>query len=294
MSQLIPVAPREIVTMTSLEIVDFINDLRKEDALNAGAAFPSPGFAKLEHSDFMKKVPEVLDGGAGNFSDTYVHPQNGQTYPCYRFPKREASLMAMSYSYKIQARVWDHMTALEEKLKAKEAAALEQPTKPARVRGPLTRSQVAAGILLLRSAAQDLKLAPSAVLGGYQKLEAQIGITGLLPDYAVDSPSTAATGSSEVTKSADELLKLHGVGMSTIAFNKLLVKHGFLEEQERPSTKGSGIKKFKVCTNMAFGKNFSDPKNPRAIQPHWFVSKFAELLALVLPPKEPASQGALL
>lgn len=122
MSQLIPIGQREIVTMTSLEIVDFINDLRKEDALNAGAAFPSPGFAKLEHSDFMKKVPEVLDGGAGNFSDTYVHPQNGQTYPCYRFPKREASLMAMSYSYKIQARVWDHMTALEEKLTAKETA----------------------------------------------------------------------------------------------------------------------------------------------------------------------------
>lgn len=31
----------------------------------------------------------------------------------------------------------------------------------------LTRNQVAASILLLRSAAEDLKLAPSAVLGGY-------------------------------------------------------------------------------------------------------------------------------
>lgn len=124
------------VTMTSLEIVDFINDLRKEDALKAGAAFPSPGFAKLEHSDFTKKVPEVLGERAGNFSATYQIPgPNGSSRaaPCYRFPKREASLMAMSYSYKIQARVWDHMTALEEQLKANEATALEQPTKPARV-----------------------------------------------------------------------------------------------------------------------------------------------------------------
>lgn len=192
-------------------------------------------------------------------------------------------------------KAWDVYEEMEETyFQHKSALMLEKPARPARARGAITRSQVAAGILLLRSAAEDLKLAPSAVLGSYQKLEAQIGIPGLLPAYAVDAPSTAATGSSEVTKSADELLKLHGVSMSTIAFNKLLVKRGFLEERERPSTKGSGIKKFKVCTNMAFGKNFSDPKNPRATQPHWFVSKFAELLTLVLPPKEPPTQGALL
>lgn len=102
------------ITMTSLELVDFINEDRKARAEAVGAQFPSPGFAKLEHSDFMKKVPEVLCGGAGNFSDTYVHPQNGQTYPCYRFPKREACLMAMSYSYELQAKVFDRMTALEQ------------------------------------------------------------------------------------------------------------------------------------------------------------------------------------
>ena len=45
----------------------------------------------------MRKVPKVLGTGSlGNFSDTYVHPQNRQVYPCYKFPKREACLMAMS------------------------------------------------------------------------------------------------------------------------------------------------------------------------------------------------------
>lgn len=94
------------VTMTSLELVEFINSQRKE------------GEAVLTHADFMKKVPKVLgEGGVGNFSDTYIHPQNGQKYPCYRFPKREACLMAMSYSYDIQAKVFDRMTALEDALK---------------------------------------------------------------------------------------------------------------------------------------------------------------------------------
>lgn len=145
------------------------------------------------------------------------------------------------------------------------------------------RDQVDAGILLLRAAAEDLKLAPSAVLGGYQKLEHHVGVVGLLPAYAVDAPSSTAAGSSEVTKSAAELLKEHGAGISSIAFNKLLMKHGFIEERERPSSKG-GTKKFKVCTNMEYGKNLSSPSNPRETQPHWYVSKFGALLDLLMPP----------
>lgn len=106
------------VTMTSRELVDFINNHRKAQAEGSGYAFPSKGFAKLGHDDFMRKCPEVLGEGVRNFSDTYVHEQNGQTYPCYRFPKREATLMAMSYSYTLQAAVYDHMTALEAKVAA--------------------------------------------------------------------------------------------------------------------------------------------------------------------------------
>jgi hypothetical protein len=63
------------VTMSSLEIVDFINSQR-------GASE-----AELAHADFLKKVPKVIGGGIGKFSATYTHPQNGQTYPCYNFPK---------------------------------------------------------------------------------------------------------------------------------------------------------------------------------------------------------------
>ncbi|WP_310636012.1 phage antirepressor KilAC domain-containing protein [Delftia acidovorans] len=91
-----------LVTMTSLELVDFINSQRKE------------GEAELRHDHFMAKVPKVLGiEGLPNFRDTYIHPQNGQTYQCFRFPKREACLMAMSYSYELQAKVFDRMTALE-------------------------------------------------------------------------------------------------------------------------------------------------------------------------------------
>lgn len=110
--------------MTSLELVKFINEHRRAQAEAAGVEFPSKGYAELGHNDFMKKVTHVLGEGVGNFSHTYVNPQNGQTYPCYRFPKREACLMAMSYSYEIQAKVFDRMTELE----ARQAQQVQVPT----------------------------------------------------------------------------------------------------------------------------------------------------------------------
>lgn len=97
-------------TMSSMEMVDFINGDRMEQATE------KKPFVKLEHSDLMKKVPRVLGEGVGNFSGTYRHAQNGQTYDCFYFPKREACLMAMSYSYQLQAKVWDRMVALEAEL----------------------------------------------------------------------------------------------------------------------------------------------------------------------------------
>ncbi|MEG0447268.1 MAG: ORF6N domain-containing protein [Comamonas sp.] len=165
--------------------------------------------------------------------------------------------------------------------RTKEAARL--PAKNQTKARALTRNQIANGILLLRSAAEDLKLAPSAVLGGYQRLEEAIGVAGLLPSYAVDAPTSAIGGSSERTKAAADLLKEFGVDMSVQAFNKLLMQHGLLEEHERTSSKG--MKKFKVCVASEFGKNLTSPSNPRETQPHWYVSKFAELLDKVFPPK---------
>lgn len=176
-------------------------------------------------------------------------------------------------------KAWDVFEEMEESYFSKEQVPL--PSDVARV-APL-RDQVDAGILLLRAAAEDLRFAPSAVLGGYQKLEHHVGVAGLLPAYAVDAPAGSVSGSSEPTKSAAELLKEFGVNMSVQAFNKVLIQHGMLEEQQRPSTKG--VKKFKVCVAPGFGKNLTSPSNPRETQPHWYVSKFAELLDTVFPAK---------
>jgi phage antirepressor YoqD-like protein len=87
-------------TMSSLEMVDYINSQRGD------------GEAELRHDNFMAKVPQVLGVFAPKFLGTQTYGNNN-TRAVYNFPKREACLMAMSYSYDLQAKVYDRMTALE-------------------------------------------------------------------------------------------------------------------------------------------------------------------------------------
>ena len=93
--------------MSSLEIVDMINEHRLSKN-TVDAVYPN-----LRHSDFMAKVINVLGAEySEKFRSTYL-ANNGKENPCYRFEKREACLMAMSYSYELQALVFDRMTELE-------------------------------------------------------------------------------------------------------------------------------------------------------------------------------------
>ena len=94
------VVPAGQVTMSSLELVEFINCQR------------GPYEAELRHNNFMAKVPKVLGTDAAKFLATQKYG-NSNSRDIYNFPKREACLMAMSYSYELEAIVFDHMTAQE-------------------------------------------------------------------------------------------------------------------------------------------------------------------------------------
>lgn len=100
-------------TMSSLEMVDYINDDRKSKAEAEGLKFPCKKYRQLQHKSFLTKVPKVLgENHSAKFFAQYKD-STGRELPCYHFLKREACLMAMSYSYELQAQVFDCMTALE-------------------------------------------------------------------------------------------------------------------------------------------------------------------------------------
>lgn len=114
MNSIIQIQPNnstQPVTMSSVELVEFINKHRQE------VATVEKPYIELRHDSFMAKVPKVLgENQSPKFIGSYQDVR-GRTYPCYHFPKRESCLLAMSYSYELQAQVFDRMTAMEEELK---------------------------------------------------------------------------------------------------------------------------------------------------------------------------------
>ncbi len=97
-----------IKTMSSLDMVAYINATREA------------GKPTLRHDHFMVKAGIVLgETLAPKFlgSNIYLNGKGGtQARAVYNFPQREAMLMAMSYSYKLQATVYDAWQAAEAKV----------------------------------------------------------------------------------------------------------------------------------------------------------------------------------
>ena len=112
-TSLVVLSTHEAPTMSSLEMVDYINADRKQKAEAEGLTFPCKRYTKIQHKHILAKAPKVLgDKHSAKFLAQYLD-STGRELPCYHFPKREACLMAMSYSYELQAQVFDHMTELE-------------------------------------------------------------------------------------------------------------------------------------------------------------------------------------
>lgn len=89
------------------------------------------GDTKDAHSDFMKKARKVLGDKLGNFSEHEKYAKG--TRKILLLPEREACLMAMSYSYELQAMVYDRWKALETG-QAKPAAQLDYRPEAAKIK----------------------------------------------------------------------------------------------------------------------------------------------------------------
>ena len=136
-------------------------------------------------------------------------------------------------------------------------------------------------IRILSAVSDMLRLSDSGRIGMVRKyIENETPkLKHYLPAYAIDAPVGTTTGSSsEVTKSATELLSQFSAGVNARKFNELLSAKGFLETKTRQST--SGTKAFKCITEkgLKYGKNLTSDKNQKETQPHWYVNKFTELL----------------
>ena len=147
---------------------------------------------------------------------------------------------------------------------------------------PLDESRLRGEMALLQCYCALTHVSESGKVTMLQKLGQQHGLaTGFLPGYVVDGPADAG-GQSLPTASATELLERHLPGaISTQSFNQLLADHGFLERKTRRASKG--VKGYWAVTEkgLAYGKNLTNPSNPRETQPHWYGERFDGLLTEV-------------
>lgn len=204
------------VTMTSLELVDYINSQRKE------------GESELQHKHFLEKVPKVLgEETSAKFSadlpDAYGRPRRG-----YRFPKREACLMAMSYSYELQAKVFDRMTALEDQQRA---IPPQQKARAARLPNAM-RAQVSA-LLMIGKALSKVKGVDEA-LATACTLDA-IELTTGLPATMMTRALPAVAPEDAATLNATQLGE--PLGLSGRAANAILEKLGLQYRDEAKNWK---------------------------------------------------------
>lgn len=259
MSAMMSCSPLGQVTMSSLELVAFINNQRGQDE------------AELRHNNFMAKVPKVLGTDVAKFLATQKYG-NSNCRDIYNFPKREACLMAMSYSYELQAIVYDRMTAQE-----------GQSRVECRLSGPKVTGELA----IMECYARLLRSASSSQVAMLTTIAKQNGLDAtFLPSYVMDAPTDASPGSSLRTASLTHLLNANGISTAVHAYNLLLRDAGLLEACERESkSKGAknGTKRFWCVTDngLEYGKNLTSPSSPRETQPHWYVDRFAELHRIV-------------
>ena len=216
-------------------------------------------------------INSFMSFGESLFLFTYTDPQNNQLYPEYRLPKRETLVLIAGYNIALRARIIDRLQELED------AAALSiQQTKK--------QDTIHAELLLAETAARMLNISSSGKLGMLKTIQSIHGLPNILPSYAIDAPSDAVDGSSRPTFSATELLRRFEVSISAKAFNMLLENNGLIKRATRPSTKApEKQKEFWVITGkgLMYGKNVVDHRCPRETQPHWFESRFNELLKTV-------------
>mgnify|MGYP001350151631 CR=1 FL=1 len=228
-------------------------------------------------NEFGKEHRNVLRGIEGLLKNeqthkmfqksTYIHEQNKQEYTMYYMNRDGFTLLAMGFTGKkalqFKLKFIEQFNRMEQYIKEQHSTKNIEGTREEEFKLALTGVEYASRVLRTDTTS-NIKMLETA----HKEFNVT---TAALPKY-VDE---------EVTRSLTELLKEHGVSTSATKVNSELIKLGILEIKERPSK--SGMKAYKSLTEegLYYGKNLINPYNNLETQPHYYESKFPELLEQV-------------
>ena len=221
----------------------------------------------------IRKMLSELGLDATEFSGTY-RTDRGNEYECFNLPKRETLILVSGYSIPMRARIVDRWEALE-----------TGKAVPAMVAQPYSAAVEAIQVALVSAqmSADILRIEGSARLGMVRKAHELAGaghLLPMLPVYAIDAPNGSSSDiGSEPTASLSALLVEHGCRLTAVAANKRLESLGYLEQMQRPSSRG-GSKKYWSVTKIGakYGKNATSDRNQRETQPVWYKATAAAMI----------------
>ena len=128
-NELLKLTNDEELKITSVELVDIINQFRQLESSKA-----NKNYVKLKHNDFMVKIRKELEAlnslgldGERNFSQSsYINTQN-KTQPCFILNRDGMLQMLNSESALVRYKTIEYINKLENKLKAiSEESKIEQ------------------------------------------------------------------------------------------------------------------------------------------------------------------------
>lgn len=223
-----------------------------------------------EHKHVLRDIRE-LEKDTSNFGPMFSEGETkdsyGRTRKMYYMNRDGFSLLVMGYTgkeaLKFKLNFIDQYNRMEEYITNQNRITSTPTGRKESFEMALTGVEYAARILRTDTTS-NIKMLEDA--------HKEFGVTtAALPDY-VDE---------EVTRSLTSLLNDYGKPMSAIKANNKLIQLGLLEIKERPST--NGTKEFKALTEVGlyYGKNLISPRNNTETQPHYYESKFEELLEVL-------------
>ncbi len=228
-----------------------------------------------QHKDVMRAIRnmelawEKITGR--KFALSEYKDSTGRNLPCYQLTKTECLYIATKFNDEARAKLvlrWEEL----------EKERMQQPAPDPRTSHiPFLEAQ----FFIAERLASTLRLNDASRLSLYQSIAEPYNLA--VPDYV---PSKG------VHYSAKELLKRIGSGISSIKFNELLARHGYLETKTRPAS-GGKTKPFKSITEKGrpYGENVVSPRNQNETQPHWYEATFRELYDIVTGEEEGREGG---
>lgn len=248
-------------TITSLEVAEMVGkehrkllrDIRRyceqiaETNFGLGENFDE---VKIDLDDFFIE---------GTYLDT-----NNQSRPCFDVTKKGCEFIAHKLTgvkgTKFTAKYINRFHDMENYIKRSD-----------------NKTSIEQGISIVKFIADDLKVNTASRLLMYENMCRDFNIpTGFLPKYEHNN--------SRQLKALSTLLKEKGCAVSAVKFNQKLIECGYVEERERPSSKGNGIKKFKALTEsgLKYGENAVSPHNQKEVQPLYYEDTFMDLFEEIM------------